>query len=362
MPPRGRLGFFSQSGALGIALLRQHRPARPRHLDVRLGRQPGRRERQRPPAVLGGRPGTDAVMLYLETIGNPRKFSRVARRLARTQAGGGREVGPDPRRRAARSPGARVDAPAAAVDALFRRRGVIRVDTIHEMFDVGALRRAPAAAGRPTRGDRRQLRRPRRARADACEEAGLEVAGEPRQLGADAERRGLPGGARRGVRRRRASTRSSRCSSRRPRPATRMWPRWSRDGAGSSAKTVVSTFLGMRGVPATLRAPRGPTPARCRPTRRPRTPCALAAVTATPAGGRPRRYAVVPSGSTYGRPGLVAGTAEASTRRLDQAARHCWLLRHRPGRPLVTTQTRAAAEGSAIRWRSRPPRGTWHRS
>ena len=52
-PPEGRVALSSQSGALGLALLDYARAAEPRHLDVRLGRQQGRRLGQRPGAVLG---------------------------------------------------------------------------------------------------------------------------------------------------------------------------------------------------------------------------------------------------------------------------------------------------------------------
>ena len=83
LPAAGRLGLFAQSGALGVAGPRLRRPPRPRRLDF---------------ASAGNRVDvsgndfmqywidderTDAVGLYLESMGNPRKFSRIARRLAR---------------------------------------------------------------------------------------------------------------------------------------------------------------------------------------------------------------------------------------------------------------------------------------
>jgi len=90
-------------------------------------------------------PGTDAVLLYLETFGNPRKFARLARRMSRvkpvvavasaTRPAGlaGDLPGPDTR----------------AVTALFARSGVIRVDTVAELFDVGLLlAHQPLPAGR----------------------------------------------------------------------------------------------------------------------------------------------------------------------------------------------------------------------
>jgi acyl-CoA synthetase (NDP forming) len=89
-----------------------------------------------------GDPATDAVLLYLETFGNPRKFARIARELARHKpvaavASPVRPVGRE-------GPDAR------GVAALFANSGVIRVDTVAELFDVGVL-----IAGQPLpAGDR----------------------------------------------------------------------------------------------------------------------------------------------------------------------------------------------------------------
>ena len=139
VPARGRLGFFSQSGALGVALLDN---AVRRGLGLSTFVSAGNRvdvsgndllQFWEEDAV------TDAVMLYLESIGNPRKFSRIARRLARQKpvvvVKSGRFRGDSPGGHLVRG----TRAPAAAVDALFRRAGVIRADSIHMMFDVAAL-------------------------------------------------------------------------------------------------------------------------------------------------------------------------------------------------------------------------------
>src|SRR2546423_5797418 len=83
LPPPGRAGFFSQSGALGVALLDT---ARRRGLGLSTFVSAGNR------ADVSGNdllqywqddPATDVVLLYLETFGNPRKFARLARRLGR---------------------------------------------------------------------------------------------------------------------------------------------------------------------------------------------------------------------------------------------------------------------------------------
>ena len=82
LPPPGRLGLFAQSGALGIAVLAS---AARRGLGHLVFASAGNR------VDVSGNDfmqywidddGTDAVGLYLESMGNPRKFSRIARRLA----------------------------------------------------------------------------------------------------------------------------------------------------------------------------------------------------------------------------------------------------------------------------------------
>ena len=86
LPRRGPVGFFSQSGALGIAILRW---AAERDLGLSTFVSAGNR------ADVSGNdlmqyweedPATAVVLLYLESIGNPRKFTRLARRISRTQA------------------------------------------------------------------------------------------------------------------------------------------------------------------------------------------------------------------------------------------------------------------------------------
>ncbi|HEX8346690.1 MAG TPA: GNAT family N-acetyltransferase [Actinoplanes sp.] len=135
LPPVGRVGFFSQSGALGVALLAE---ADRRGLGLSSFVSAGNR------ADVSGNdllqywqddPGTDAVLLYLETFGNPRKFARVARRMSRIKPVVAVAS-------ATRPPGLAGDRPgpdANAVTALFARSGVIRVDTVAELFDVGLL-------------------------------------------------------------------------------------------------------------------------------------------------------------------------------------------------------------------------------
>ena len=82
---------------------------------------------------------TDAVGLYLESMGNPRKFSRIARRLASTKPvivvkSGVSSYGVPPGHRA-RPTRVRPE----AFDAMLRQAGVIRVENVHQMFDVAQL-------------------------------------------------------------------------------------------------------------------------------------------------------------------------------------------------------------------------------
>ncbi len=83
---------------------------------------------------------TKAILLYLESFGNPRRFARLARRVGRRKPivavkGGRTPAG----QRAAGSHTAALATDDAVVDALFRQSGVIRTRTLQEMFDVAAL-------------------------------------------------------------------------------------------------------------------------------------------------------------------------------------------------------------------------------
>jgi acyl-CoA synthetase (NDP forming)/RimJ/RimL family protein N-acetyltransferase len=138
LPPlSGRAGFFSQSGALGVAILGE---AARRGLGVSTFVSAGNR------ADVSGNDllqywetddATDVVLLYLETFGNPRKFARLARRLGRTKpivavkSGAGSVV--------AGLAGTSVELPDTSVRALFEASGVIRVHTLGDLFDVALL-------------------------------------------------------------------------------------------------------------------------------------------------------------------------------------------------------------------------------
>ncbi|MER3480753.1 MAG: 6-carboxyhexanoate--CoA ligase [Meiothermus sp.] len=122
MPPWGRLALSSQSGALGLAVLEYAR-------EMGLGLSSF--------VSLGAKadvssndliqfweddPETGVILLYIENFGNPRRFARLARRVGRQKPILVVRPGRDPR-----------------VEALFRQTGVIRADSLEEVFDTAAL-------------------------------------------------------------------------------------------------------------------------------------------------------------------------------------------------------------------------------
>ncbi|THJ49907.1 GNAT family N-acetyltransferase, partial [Candidatus Frankia alpina] len=122
VPPAGRVGCYSQSGPFGGAILQA---AAARGVGLSVFVSAGDR------ADVSGNdllqyweedPETDAVIMHLETFGNPRKFARLARRLGR------------------RKPIVTVYSGRSALDdALLRQAGVIGVDRISQAFDVALL-------------------------------------------------------------------------------------------------------------------------------------------------------------------------------------------------------------------------------
>ena len=119
---------------------------------------------------------TRVILLYLESFGNPRRFARLARRIGRTKpivaVKAGRTRGGS---RAAGSHTAALAANDVAVDALFHQAGVIRADTIDEMFDIAAcLDAQPLPAGRRV-AIVTNAGGPGILAVDACESAGLTV-------------------------------------------------------------------------------------------------------------------------------------------------------------------------------------------
>ncbi|MEU0582670.1 GNAT family N-acetyltransferase [Streptomyces sp. NPDC006132] len=152
-PRPGRIGLFAQSGAIGIALLsRLHRRGGgvTGVTGVSTFVSSGNRADVSGNDVLQywyEDPDTDVVLMYLESIGNPRKFTRLARRTAAAKplvVVQGARHGAAPQGHAVRA----TRLPHATVSALLRQAGVIRVDTITELVDAGLLlARQPLPAG-----------------------------------------------------------------------------------------------------------------------------------------------------------------------------------------------------------------------
>jgi acetyl coenzyme A synthetase (ADP forming)-like protein len=174
--PPGKVGFSSQSGALGLAVLER---AAERRLGLSAFVSIGNKADISSNDLLEyweDDEETDVVLLYLESFGNPRKFARVARRLARTKPIVAMKAGrTGAGAKAASSHTAALAGSEAAVDALFQQAGVLRVDTLEEMLDVtGLLATQPLPRGRnvavlTNAGGLGILC------ADACEAAGLSL-------------------------------------------------------------------------------------------------------------------------------------------------------------------------------------------
>lgn len=148
-PVHGTLGMFSQSAAIGAML---YTAAHRRAIGVSSVLSAGNR------ADVSGNdlmqyweddPDTLACCMYLESIGNPRKFSRIARRLARTKPlivakseVTGVQLPPG-------HTGRTSSAPPRAISAMFRQAGVIRAETSEHLMDIAqVVVSQPLPAGR----------------------------------------------------------------------------------------------------------------------------------------------------------------------------------------------------------------------
>jgi len=175
-PPAGNVAMSSQSGALGIAILDY---ATRNNIGISQFVSVGNK------ADVSGNdlimaweddPQTDVITLYLESFGNPAKFSRIARRIGRRKPiiavkSGRTSAGS----RAASSHTGALASSDEAVNALFRQAGVIRVDTIEDLFDTASLlANQPIPAGRRV-GIVTNAGGPGILAADALEANGLEI-------------------------------------------------------------------------------------------------------------------------------------------------------------------------------------------
>jgi acetyl coenzyme A synthetase (ADP forming)-like protein len=174
--PPGPIAFSSQSGALGLALLEK---AAERNLGFSAFVSIGNNADVSSNDLLEwweDDSASDVVLLYLESLGNPQKFGRLARRLARTKPILALKAGrTGAGARAASSHTAALASSDAAVEALFHQAGVIRARTLEELVDAAALLSSqPLPQGRrvgvvTNAGGLGILC------ADACEAAGLEL-------------------------------------------------------------------------------------------------------------------------------------------------------------------------------------------
>jgi acetyl coenzyme A synthetase (ADP forming)-like protein len=174
--PKGNIGFSSQSGALGLALLEA---AVTRGLGLSAFVSIGNKADVSTNDLLEwweDDPATEAVLLYVESFGNPRRFAWLARRVARRKPILALKSGTSPGgQRAASSHTAALAGSEAAVDALFRQAGVIRAVSLEELVDAATLLSSrPRLAGRSVAiltnaGGLGILA------ADACEAAGLSL-------------------------------------------------------------------------------------------------------------------------------------------------------------------------------------------
>ena len=176
-PPSGSIGFSSQSGALGLAILES---AKQLNIGISNFVSIGNKADVSTNDLLEHwetDPRTSVILLYVESFGNPRRFGEIARRVAKQKpiavVKSGRSSGGA---RAASSHTGALAASDTAVEALFRDAGVIRTDTVEELFHVGALlAHQPLPAGRRV-AILTNAGGPGILAADACDARGLQLA------------------------------------------------------------------------------------------------------------------------------------------------------------------------------------------
>jgi acetate---CoA ligase (ADP-forming) len=176
-PIPGKVGFLSQSGGLGIAVM-----ARAQGLGSGLSSfvSVGNRADLSSNDFLQyweSDAATELVMLYLDSFGNPRKFARIARRVSRSKPvlavkSGRTQAGS---RAASSHTGALLSASDVTVDALFQQAGVIRAETLAELFDVALLLDSQILPNGNRVGIITNAGGPAILCADACEAGGLVV-------------------------------------------------------------------------------------------------------------------------------------------------------------------------------------------
>src|SRR5215468_5644316 len=174
LPPAGTISMLSQSGALGLAMLDYVQSL---HVGLSTFVSVGNRADVSSNDVLAywaDDPRTSVIVLYLESFGNPRKFARIAPDVARRKpivaVKSGRSAAGT---RAASSHSASLASLDIAVDALFEQAGVIRTNSLQELFNVASLLATQPVPAGPRVGVVTNAGGPGILLADACEANGL---------------------------------------------------------------------------------------------------------------------------------------------------------------------------------------------
>ena len=181
--PRGNIGFASQSGAMGIALLSG---ARETGIGISSFVSLGNASDITSHDVIrywGEHQSTRVGLLYLESLGNPRTFVRVARHVAEAKPivalkSGRSEAG----QAAGRSHTAAQATSDTAVQAIFDRAGIVRVTTLGELLETAIVISACDLPKGTRIGVVSNAGGPAILAADACAEAGLELVALPEDL------------------------------------------------------------------------------------------------------------------------------------------------------------------------------------
>jgi acetyl coenzyme A synthetase (ADP forming)-like protein len=183
-PPAGNVGFVTQSGALGLALIDF---AASRSLGVSSFASVGNRADITATDLLEyweDDERTQLALLYIESFTNPRRFARVTRRVGRRKpvvvVKSGRSAAGA--RAASSHTGALLAASDRTADALFEQSGVIRAETLAEMLDVASLLSGQPLPTGPRVGILTNAGGPAIMCADTCEVVGLEVPPLPEKI------------------------------------------------------------------------------------------------------------------------------------------------------------------------------------
>jgi acetyl coenzyme A synthetase (ADP forming)-like protein len=175
-PPAGNVSMLSQSGALGIAILDY---ASKLNIGIAEFVSVGNKADVSGNDLLAywaDDPTTAVIALYLESFGNARMFARLAPEIARKKpivaVKSGRSAAGS---RAASSHSAALASLDVGIDALFAQTGVIRTNTLEELFDVVALLSTQPIPRGPRVGVVTNAGGPGILLADACEAHGLSL-------------------------------------------------------------------------------------------------------------------------------------------------------------------------------------------